>query len=113
MATTYTVNGVSASLAPINVLWQGMPVGRDHTQRAIYSGNWEVHLMFPPASISWGQQWLHAASAASANVTVLRQYQLGFTDLSGVQLEVLTYPGIENINFTEWSMVIRGASPNA
>ena len=113
MATDYTVNGVTASLAPINVKWRGMQVGRDHTQRQILSGNWEIDLTFGPASITWGQQWLQAASAASANVTILNQYQIGFTDLSAVQLEVVEYPGIENINFTGWTMVIRGASPNS
>lgn len=112
MATTYTINGTAASLGPISVRWRGMLVGRDHTQRGIYSGNWEVDLSFPPASIAWGQQWLNAASAASANITILAHHSIGYTDLSGVQLEVIEYPAVEDVNFTAWTMVVRGASPN-
>lgn len=111
MAIRYEINGAYASLAPFNVRWRPMMVGRGHDLRAIYSGNWEVDLSFGPASISWGQQWLKAASAASANVTILDQYKLSYTDLSAVQLEVVESPGVEDVNFTAWTMVIRGASP--
>ena len=113
MATTYTINGLTASMAPFSVRWRQQAVGRSHDQRALYSGNWEIDLSFGAASISWGQQWLDAASSGSANLTVLDKYKISFTDLSAVQLEVLAWPNIENINFGPWEMVVRGASPNS
>ncbi len=89
MATQFEVNGIGASIAPVSQLWRQMLIGRDHTQVPIYAGSWEIDLSFPPASISFGQQWLDASSSGSANITVLNKYQTGFTDLSAVSLEVV------------------------
>ena len=112
MATEYTVNGNATCLAPFSLRWRQQQTGRSHDQRALYSGNWEVDLSFGAASILWGQQWLDAASSGSANITILDKYKISFTDLSAVQLEVVAWPAIENINFGPWEMVVRGASPN-
>lgn len=113
MATAYTINGTTASLAPSEQKWRGMQIGRAHDQRQLLSGNWEIDLLFDSASVTHMRQWAEAASAASANVTVLDQYKLGYTDLSAVQLEMLEYPSFQAGVSGPWSMVIRGASPNS
>jgi hypothetical protein len=113
MATEYQVNGTTADIAPVDQTWRQVLIGRSHDQRAIYSGNWEIDLVFPPASITYGQQWLNAASSGSANLTVLDKYQIGYTDLSAVQLEVVQFPRVTAGHFGEWTMVVRGASPNS
>ena len=113
MATDFTINGESASIAPYSQRWRQVSVGRDHTKRSIYSGNEEIDLSFDGASITMARQWLEAASGASANITVLRRYSLGWTDLSAVQLEVVDAPAVEAGMATPWTMIIRGASPTA
>jgi hypothetical protein len=111
MATTYTLNGTATCMGPNSVRWRRVNIGRDHNKRPLFSANWEVDLTFPPASMVWGQEWLRGADSASVNVTVLDEYSIGWRDLSAVQLEVTQYPNVENINFTGFTMVIRGASP--
>ena len=113
MTVVYTINGETALIAPYSQRWRQVPIGRDHTQRPIYSGNEEIDLSFDAASITMARQWLEAASGASVNVTVLRRYSLGWTDLSAVQLEVVDAPAIEAGMATPWTMIIRGASPTA
>lgn len=112
MATDFTVNGITALIAPVSQLWRQTLIGRDHTQRPIYAGNWEIDLLFPPASISFGQQWLDASSSGSANITVLNKYQTGYTDLSAVSLEVTQFPAVTAAHFTDFMITVRGASPN-
>ena len=111
MATDFTLNGEAVLIAPYSQKWRQVIIGRDHNKRAIYSGNEEIDLLFGGASITMARQWLEAASGASANITVLRRYSLGWTDLSAIQLEVVDAPAIESGVATAWSMVIRGASP--
>jgi hypothetical protein len=110
MALDYTINGVTASIAPFSQRWRQIEVGRDHLQRAIYSGNEEIDLDFGPCSITMARQWLDAASAGSANITVLNRYGIGWTDLSGVNLQVVTYPAVQAGNAADFNLVIKGAS---
>lgn len=109
---TWLLNGITASIAPYSIRWRKMLIGHDHTRRPIYSGNWEIDMSFDSASITFARQWMESASAASANVTVLKPYSIGFTSLSGVQLEVVEAPTVESGMAGPWSMIIRGASPN-
>ena len=109
---TWLLNGVTASIAPYSIKWRQMLIGHDHTRRPIYSGNWEIDMSFDSASITFARQWMESASAASANVTVLKPYSIGFTSLSGVQLEIVEAPTVESGMAGPWSMIIRGASPN-
>ena len=111
MATDYELNGDAVALAPYSQKWRQVITGRDHTKRPIYSGNEEIDLLFDGASITMARQWLEAASGASANITVLRRYSLGWTDLSAIQLEVIEAPAVEAGIATPWTMIIRGASP--
>ena len=111
MAVDYTVNGVTASIAPTAQTWRQILIGRSHDLRPLYAGNWEIDLMFQPASITFGQQWLDASSSGSANITVLNKYQTGFTDLSAVSLEVTQPPQVTAAHFTEFVITVRGASP--
>lgn len=110
MATVYTINGTTAELAPYHQKWRQIQIGRDHEQRAIYSANEEIDLMFDSASITMARQWLEAASSGSANVTVLARYGVGWTDLSAVQLEVVDPPAVEAGVALGWAMVIKGAT---
>ena len=111
MAVQFEVNGVGASIAPTAQTWRQILIGRDHTQRPIFSGNWEIDLMFQPASITFGQQWLDASSSGSANITVLNKYQTGFTDLSAVSMEITQPPIVTAGHFGDFIIVVRGASP--
>ena len=111
MATDFTLNGTSVMIAPYSQKWRQVLTGRDHTKRAIYAGNEEIDLLFDGASITMARHWLEAASGASVNITVLRRYSLGWTDLSAVQLEVVEAPAVEAGIATPWTMIIRGASP--
>ena len=112
MATDYTLSGITASIAPHTQTWTRLQIGRDHNQRAIYAGNEEITLDFPPASITFARQWMEAASSGSLNMTVLDRYGVGWRDLSGVQLEVVTPPSVQSRYAGPWSMIVRGASPN-
>jgi len=110
MATDYTINGVTASQAPYSQRWRQVNIGRDTGQRGFFQTYWEVDLSFDSASITHTRQWLEAASAASANITILDRYSLNYTDLSGVQLEVMEDPTLETVVFGPWSMTVRGTT---
>ena len=108
----WTLNGITASIQPYSVRWRKLLTGHDHTRRPIYSGNWEIDMSFDSASITEMRQWAEAASAGSTNVNALKPYSIGFTELSGVQLELVEVPIVESGMAGPWSMIIRGASPN-
>ena len=110
MATEYTINGVTASQAPYSQRWRQVNIGRDTDQRGLFQTYWEVDLSFDSASVTYTRQWLEAASAASANLTILNKYQADYTDLSAVQLEVTEAPTLETVVFGPWSMTVRGAT---
>lgn len=112
MATTYAINGTPTAIAPFSQQWMQIKIGTDHEQRALLSGNEEIVLSFDSASITMAREWLEAASTGSKTVTVLTRYGLGFTDLSGVYLEVTEYPAIEAGVSNPWAMTIKGASAN-
>ena len=110
MTTEYTINGTTASLAPYSQRWRQVTNGRDSLQRATFQAYWEIDLSFDSASITHTRQWLEAASAASANLTILNKYQTDYTDLSAVQLEVTDAPTLETVVFGPWSMVVKGTT---
>lgn len=110
MATDFTINGATASLAPSTQTWRQVQIGRDHLMRPIYAGNEEIDLEFDSASITMARQWLEAASGGSLSITVLNRYGIGWTDLSGVYLEVVQFPVIQSGYAGGWSMKVIGAS---
>lgn len=110
MATTYAINGTSTLIGPYLQRWRQVPLGTDHTQRAILAGNEEIDLDFDSASVTMSRQWLEAASGGSLTLTVLSRYGIGWSDLSAVQLHVTTYPSVEAGMSGPWSMVVKGAS---
>ena len=110
MATSYAINGTLTALGPYSQRWRQIPLGADHTQRAILAGNEEIDLEFDSASITMAREWLEAASSGSLTITVLSRYGLGWSDLSGVNISVTTYPAIESGMSGPWSMVVKGAS---
>lgn len=110
MATTYAINGTATSIAPFSQQWMQIKLGADHTMRPILAGNEEIVLNFDSASITMAREWLEAASTGSKTITVLTRYGLGYTDLSGVYLDVTAYPAIESGVSGPWSMVVKGAS---
>jgi len=110
--TYWALNGGAASIQPYSVRWRKLSIGRDHTRRPLYSGNWEIDMSFDSASITFSRQWMEAASSGSLNMTVLKPYSIGWTDLSAVHLELVEVPTVESGMSGPWSMIIRGASPN-
>ncbi len=113
MATVYTIRGETALIAPFSQTWRRILIGRSHDQSALYSGNWEIDLLFDSASINMQRQWMEAASPGSLNMTVLNRFSVGWTDLSAVQLEVVDFPPVEAGVSLPWTLVVRGASINA
>ena len=111
-SNTWILNGITASIAPYSIRWRKLAIGRDHTRRPLYSGNWEIDMSFDSASITYARQWLEAASSGSLNMTVLKPYSIGWTDLSAIQLELIEVPNIANGTSDPWSMIVRGASVN-
>ena len=109
---TWILNGITASIAPYSIRWRKLAIGRDHTRRPLYSGNWEIDMSFDSASITYARQWQEAASSGSLNMTILKPYSIGFTDLSAVHLDLVDAPTVESGMSGPWSMIVRGASVN-
>ena len=110
MATVYTINGEPAILAPHTQRWRQVQVGTDHTQRPIYQATWEIDMEFDSCTIEMGNQWLQAASAASANITVLDRYSVEYTDLSGIQLIINSFPAKTAAYYQPFSLKITGVT---
>jgi len=111
-ANTWILNGITASIAPYSIRWRKLAIGRDHSRRPLYSGNWEIDMSFDSASITYARQWQEAASSGSLNMTVLKPYSIEWTDLSAVKLELVEAPTVESGMSGPWSMIVRGASVN-
>ena len=72
MAEDFTINGESASIAPYSQKWRQIPVGRDHTKRAIYAGNEEIDLLFDGATVAMARDHMYVFSGIQEqNVTFL------------------------------------------
>lgn len=111
--TAFAINGTATSIQPYTQKWRAIPIGISHSKRQLLSGNWEIDLAFDSASVTFMREWADAASSGSKNLTVLDQYQLGWTNLSSVQLEMVEYPVIESGMSGPWTMIVRGASPSS
>lgn len=109
MATEYTIDGVTASLAAAEQRWRPIQLGRYNHKRLIQE-DWEVELYFPPCSITHMRQWCEPASAASTNVTVLNKYKTAYTDLSGVHLIVADPPALEAAVSGPFTIIIQGVT---
>lgn len=111
MATDYTLNGFTTSVAPISQKWEPMILGTDHNLSPIYGALWNVRLNFAESVALEGAEWVDSASSgASVNVTVLDRYQTTYTDLSGVYMQVENQPEITAGYMTPFSIVIKGVS---
>jgi hypothetical protein len=109
MTTDYKINGSAASIAPISVKWIAPTTGISLSGRGIYSAFHNIELQFDGGSIPECRQWLDVVSAGSFNVTLLSRDQLAFTTLSGVNAEITEWPSVESVNYTPFSITIRGA----
>jgi len=107
--TDYKINGSSTSIGPVSVKWipntQGISLGG----RAIFSSYHNIEMQFNGGSIPHVRQWLDNISATSFNLTTLARDQLAFVDLSGVNAEISQWPQIEDVNYGDFTVIIRGA----
>ena len=109
MSTQYKINGSSTSIAPVSIRWIPNLQGVSLNGRGIFSSYANVEMQFDGGSIPESRQWLDNVSAASFNLTTLSRDQLSFVTLSNVNAEITQWPSVENVNYTEFTIVIRGA----
>jgi hypothetical protein len=97
MATTYTIDGTTAALAPYAVTYQNVEVGVDHNGAPILSAFKEVTLQFDGASITYAREWLNTQDGAPHSFDILGDTSLGFVTLSNIYVRVESYPTIESV----------------
>jgi hypothetical protein len=109
MATTYALNGTTASLAPYQVRWRLVEIGRDHDGRPLYSGYKEIDLAFEAGSVTYARQWIERASSGSLTLDVLDQVGLGYRTLSGVFMNVVDWPDVQGTWAGQFSLMVTRA----
>jgi hypothetical protein len=110
LANTYTLNGITASLAPYSVRWRDVVVGTDHDGRNILGGYKEIDLEFESASVTFFKQWNERASSGSLNMDVLEQAGLGYKSLSSVFMNVTNFPAVEGTYCTPFGITVTRAT---
>ena len=106
MAENYTVDGVTASLAPFSVQWQNVTIGTDHNGAPIHSLNKQVVLSFSPGSPTYARQWLDTVDGGSHTFDVLDERQLGYVTLSPIYVSTDDFPAIEDINVNGFTITL-------
>jgi hypothetical protein len=106
LANGYTLNSVTADLAPYTVRWRDFVSGTDHDGREIIGIFQEIDLAFEAASAPYARQWLERASSGSLNMDVLDQNKIAYRTLSGVFLKVVDYPAVEGTWSTGFAMMV-------
>ena len=110
----YAINGSVASMAPVSVHWQPIPLGVDHNGATLFSANWNVVHQFDSASIGDAQQWLSQASAnTSVNLTTMDRWLLESTILSNVYLDLTQAPVLTDVHTGPFTITVRGATASA
>lgn len=114
MAITYAINGSTASLQPLSILWNTHLLGHNHNGAPIYAGTADVTLTFETASPTCAQQWLTQSSGGtSVNLTIPDRWQLNSTILSSVYLELTAPPTLDSVNLTGFTITVRNAAVSA
>lgn len=109
MTTNYKINGTATSIGPVSVRWLPNVQGIALNGRAIFSSYNTIEMKFDGGSIPHVRQWIDSVSAASFNLTTLARNQLAFVDLSGVNAEITQWPEVQDVNYGEFVIVVRGA----
>lgn len=109
MATTYTIDGSTASIAPFGVQWVREPIGQDHNGAPLYPQKYNVILSFPESEPAWAKEWLDLADGASHTIDVLNRSQTSFKTLSPVWVSIDQYPPQEDIHTGPFILRIVGA----
>ena len=91
MANEYTVDGVTASLAPTTVTWRDIQIGTDHNGAPVFSLNKQVELTFQPGSPTYARQWLDTVDGSSHTFDILDERQLGYITLSPIYVRANDY----------------------
>lgn len=107
--SNYKINGSATSIGPISVRWIPNTIGIALTGRAVFSAYSTIEMRFDGGSIPHVRQWLDNVSATSFNLTTLARDQLAFVDLSGVNAEITQWPDVQDVNYGEFTIMIRGA----
>lgn len=109
MTTDYKINGSATSIGPVSVQWLRTKIGTDHNGAPLYSQDHQVIMQFDGGSPTEVQQWLDNAVGGSVNLTTLNRWQLGFTTLSSVYMEVTQEPQMQDINLGSFTITVMGA----
>lgn len=107
---SYTINGSAASIAPASVRWLLQNMGIDHNGQPVYSRFANIEMRFPeeadPADL---RQWINACSNGSVNLNLPDKWNISFTNLSGVYVEITQFPEILDVHATQLAMMVKNA----
>lgn len=107
---SYKINGSSASIGAASVRWMLNYVGTDHNGQPVASRYANVELKFPElAKPEDVKQWMNAVSSGSVNLTIPNQWEIGFTDLSGVYVEIMQFPEIIDVHSNQLVLMVKKA----
>lgn len=103
----YLINGSSASVGPVGVVWHPITQGVDWNNQPFYSG-FRIEMQFGIMSIDDGAQWLNAVSAGSVNLTIINRWATDFTSLSGVYCSIPAPPAVQDIHLEPFTIMVHG-----
>lgn len=110
---SFKINGSAASVGATSVRWMLNPKGIDHNGQPVWSRYANVELVFPDESrLPDLAQWLNAVSSGSVNLTIPNQWATGFTDLSGVYVEITQFPEQIDVHATQLILIVHKATVN-
>lgn len=103
----YSIDGVSASLAPYSQRPLKSIMGTDHNGAPLFSGMTGAVLSFDAASITYHKQWLDTVDGGSHTFDILGEQSLGYVTLSPCYVTVEEWPSIESTISQPFTLIIR------
>lgn len=106
----FSLNGVAASIAPYQQDWKDIVMGRDHTNRPIFSATKSVQLNFDSCTAALFDQWAVLDGTSLTSIQLLNLTGSSFVTYtnSGIYFEITNRPAYIAGYVGPWEAVVNG-----